>query len=82
VKDCGTGNICICGSYVLVNWRLEMEKKNWVEEGFVEKSVEMFVRRNGKYLQVVVVGKDGKEKYYLMSEVVEFWEVRKKEIDL
>jgi len=59
-----------------------MEKKNWVEEGFVEKSVEMLVRRNGKYLQVVVVGKDGKEKYYLMSEVVEFWEVRKKEIDL
>jgi hypothetical protein len=59
-----------------------MEKKNWVGEGFVEKSVEMLVRRNGKYLQVVVVGKDGKEKYYLMSEVVEFWEVRKKEIDL
>jgi hypothetical protein len=55
-----------------------MEKKNWVEEGFVKKSVEMMVRRNGKFLQVVVVGKDGKEGYFLMSEVVEFWDVREK----
>jgi hypothetical protein len=59
-----------------------MEKKNWMEEGFVEKEVVMKVRRNGKYLQVVIEGKDGKEKYYLMSEVVEFWEIRKRDIEL
>lgn len=56
-----------------------MNKKTvsrYVAEGFVEKTVTMLVRKNGKYLQVVVE-KDGKELLFIMQSVDSHREVRR-----
>jgi hypothetical protein len=50
-------------------------------EDVMKKNIEIeVVGKKGAWLQVVVVGKDGKEKKMIMREVEKFWE--EKEIEL
>jgi hypothetical protein len=51
----------------------------WAEKGFEKRSVDMMVRRNRQWTQVVLIGKDGKEKLFLMQEVQELFDLKKKE---
>jgi hypothetical protein len=55
-------------------------KIDWVEKGFEKKKVEMMVRKNGNWVQVVVV-KDGKESYWIMKRVESLLDRRDKKVE-
>lgn len=47
--------------------------------GFVEKELKGLFRKNGGWIQVIVVDKKGKERFYIMKEVDSMRVVRKDE---
>lgn len=61
-----------------------MNKKTvakYVEDGFEQRTVEMLVRKNGKYLQVVIE-KDGQELFFLMQACDKLFPLKRREAAL